>query len=256
MTIQILLQIYISISALIFIVCLSLFLLRRKQIVEEFFKEDRFISIFAITIIIFFWFIALPIYLISIAIGPLKARFIKFQDFVRFKRMLKQLNTLKSDKIISEFLCNSLASSLNEYKNNNYISCGYFNTYESCLIEYWEHGTDPADFLRTQWEQYERSNIRYSIAKILWTIGFTRDFIKSIKGVDKKLQGRILGAITEIAESPIKVRGNTIKPLNEDLQGFWRYRLGDHRIVYLPEKEPKNVVLMNFGPRDKIYEKV
>ena len=34
-----------------------------------------------------------------------------------------------------------------------------------------------------------------------------------------------------------------------------RYRLGDYRIVYWPDKRERRVVLERFGPRGDVYKK-
>ncbi len=87
-----------------------------------------------------------------------------------------------------------------------------------------------------------------------WTFGIADSFRKSIKGLDRKLQGRILEAVMKICESPLNPVGDTLKPLSGELQGFWRYRIGDHRLIYRPDKEEGKVLLLEFGPRGDIYE--
>lgn len=85
------------------------------------------------------------------------------------------------------------------------------------------------------------------------SVGFTDTFKRNIKSVDKILKGRILEAIVVIAEEPETVRGDTMKPLGGDLKGCWRYRIGDHRIVYKPEPQSRTVWFLDFGPRGDIY---
>ena len=63
-------------------------------------------------------------------------------------------------------------------------------------------------------------------------------FRKQIEPVDKKLQGRILLAITELTAQPNVLRGDTVKPLQGDLNGYWRYRIGDYRLVYAMTLQP------------------
>jgi mRNA-degrading endonuclease RelE of RelBE toxin-antitoxin system len=91
-------------------------------------------------------------------------------------------------------------------------------------------------------------------AALFWLLGMTKDFRKSIKAIDRKLQGRILGAISEISEDPVTPRGDTVKPLSGDRQKFWRYRIGDFRLVYLPDKENHQITLCTFAPRGGAYD--
>jgi mRNA interferase RelE/StbE len=72
--------------------------------------------------------------------------------------------------------------------------------------------------------------------------------------VDKKLQGRILAAISELSETPNVSHGDTVKPLVGDLKGLWRYRLGDYRLVFQVQLEKRLVVLLEFAARGEVYD--
>src|SRR3974390_2231439 len=43
-------------------------------------------------------------------------------------------------------------------------------------------------------------------------MGITNEFLKNVQGMDKKLQGRILEAITSILQRPNEAMGDTMKP--------------------------------------------
>ena len=87
-----------------------------------------------------------------------------------------------------------------------------------------------------------------------WSIAFTPTFRKSVASVDKKLQGRVLVAIAELSESPVKAQGDTIKPLVGNLKGTWRYRMGAYRLFYRPLVEGHMVVLLEFSARGGAYD--
>ena len=76
---------------------------------------------------------------------------------------------------------------------------------------------------------------------------------KGIKVIDKNLQARVLGAILEILENPITVKGDTIKPLTSEFKGMWRYRIGDYRLVYLPKTDNRQILFVEFASRGQIY---
>ena len=95
--------------------------------------------------------------------------------------------------------------------------------------------------------------IRFRNLEPIWTFALGEDFIKSIDRMDKKLQGRILEAITRIAHAPTTAFGDTIKPLTSDLRGLWRYRVGDYRLIYCPDAEAKRITLLSFGARGGAY---
>lgn len=70
----------------------------------------------------------------------------------------------------------------------------------------------------------------------------------------RTIQGRILEAIAKITADPITLNGNTIKPLSGEKSGMWRYRIGDFRIIYHPDKTSKHILLLTFSPRGSAYD--
>ena len=71
---------------------------------------------------------------------------------------------------------------------------------------------------------------------------------------EPKLFERVANAIVEICKDPMTPRGNTIKPLTGDLRGYWRYRLGDFRLVYRPDSDRLTVYCHRLAPRGGIYD--
>lgn len=130
------------------------------------------------------------------------------------------------------------------------------------LIQFWESRVPPAAYraLRSAraalCEPEPDSGIRFSLRAPDWYVGFSNEFLKTVSGVDRKLQGRILEAIARISENPNTPVGDTIKPLSADLAGLWRVRIGDERLVYYPDSESKQITLISFGPRGRIYNKL
>lgn len=103
----------------------------------------------------------------------------------------------------------------------------------------------------------ERERARFSRAlpePTPWAVAFTPTFKKSIATVDKKLQGRVLAALSSLSESPVVAIGDTVKPLVGELKGLWRYRVGDYRLIYEPDLQRRLVVLLDFAARGGAYE--
>jgi mRNA-degrading endonuclease RelE of RelBE toxin-antitoxin system len=94
----------------------------------------------------------------------------------------------------------------------------------------------------------------FSLPEPDWLIGMSHQFIKDIRNADRKLQGRILGAISEILIEPTVIKGDTIKPLQAEKKGLWRYRIGDYRLIYQPVLSTKKILLMEFAARGVVYE--
>jgi mRNA-degrading endonuclease RelE of RelBE toxin-antitoxin system len=86
-----------------------------------------------------------------------------------------------------------------------------------------------------------------------WTIGISDAFRKAVAPLEKKLQGRVLEALTELAEHPLGQRGDTIKPLDGELKGMWRYRIGDYRLIYRPDIAAHVVMLLDLLARGDAY---
>lgn len=86
-----------------------------------------------------------------------------------------------------------------------------------------------------------------------WLVGMSKEFLKAIQKVDRKLQGQILGAIAKIIANPMKLKGDTIKPLKGGPQKLWRYRIGNYRLVYHPDVENNQIVLIAFAARSGAY---
>jgi mRNA-degrading endonuclease RelE of RelBE toxin-antitoxin system len=89
-----------------------------------------------------------------------------------------------------------------------------------------------------------------------WRLHFGSQFLKDISQLDRNLAGRVLETIRDLSryELPFKVKGDTFKPLQGDLKGWWRYRIGDHRLVINPVAAKSEIELIAFAARGSAYE--
>ena len=60
-------------------------------------------------------------------------------------------------------------------------------------------------------------------------------------------------ALSELADTPMTPRGDTVKPLSNALKGLWRYRVGDYRLIYEPRVTSQLVLLVDFVARGGAY---
>jgi mRNA interferase RelE/StbE len=160
-----------------------------------------------------------------------------------------------------------------EYVGNfEYFKRGTFSKLESSLNDFWEGETDAKDFFAER--DYKGSILSFSrrrgapsndihqaitASKVIqrqkdWGFKITTQFMSSIKKHDKKIQGRILEAITQITLSPTTSQGDTIKPLTADKKGYWRYRIGDYRLIYKPVEKLQEILLISFSSRSSVYK--
>ena len=154
-----------------------------------------------------------------------------------------------------------------------YFKRGTFSSLESSLNDYWGGKTDSKDYFAERHTSYDSGinmsrimsskSLSYSKRTPVkkpkppteknWGFKITDQFMSSINRIDKKLQGRILEAITKLTLSPITSTGDTIKPLTGDLEGFWRYRIGDYRLIYKPVEKWNEILLISFSSRGSAY---
>jgi len=121
-------------------------------------------------------------------------------------------------------------------------------------VQWFPFGEALSSFLRGVWHPGGPRILFQGPAFPEWSIGMTDDFKKSVSNIDRKLQGRILEAISRIYEAPITPRGDTVKLLGGDMAGFWRFRVGDFRLVYWPDVERKRILLVGFSSRGSVYD--
>ncbi|MEM2970266.1 MAG: type II toxin-antitoxin system RelE/ParE family toxin [Candidatus Bathyarchaeia archaeon] len=77
----------------------------------------------------------------------------------------------------------------------------------------------------------------------------SKNFLKELKRLPKEVRRRILKAVDEIIANPflgVKLRG--------ELEGYWRWRVGKYRIVYMLAETQNLVVFLDVGHREIIYE--
>lgn len=102
--------------------------------------------------------------------------------------------------------------------------------------------------------QEEGSNFQSAQDRETWLVAFTSEFRKNLDQYnDKKLQGRVLEALADIVKAPVTKRGDTVKDLKGPLEGKWRYRIGDYRLIYYPDEQTRKVSLIAFQPRGNAY---
>lgn len=87
-----------------------------------------------------------------------------------------------------------------------------------------------------------------------WLVGFAPGFRRAIEGLDKRLQGRVLEALTILSKEPTEPRGNTIKQLTGELKRYWRYRVGNYRLINEPRSGERRVIFLDLRPRGEAYD--
>ena len=85
-----------------------------------------------------------------------------------------------------------------------------------------------------------------------WEIEFAESAVKQLSGLDKAIQRRITKYLSErlaVADDP-RVLG---RALRGELSEYWRYRVGDYRLVCEIQDEVLTVLVVRIAHRSKVY---
>lgn len=84
------------------------------------------------------------------------------------------------------------------------------------------------------------------------TVVFLRSAAKQVSKLDKSVQKRIKTFVSELErlENPFS-RG---KGLVGNHLGFWRYRVGDYRLICKIKKQVMTISVVEVGHRSKVYD--
>lgn len=88
---------------------------------------------------------------------------------------------------------------------------------------------------------------------MVWTIEFSQTARRQIRRIDKIWQRRILDYLaTQVAlrDDPRSLG----KPLRGDKYGFWRYRVGDYRLICQIEDSRLVILVVTLGHRRDVYD--
>ncbi len=86
-----------------------------------------------------------------------------------------------------------------------------------------------------------------------YQIAETKSFEKIKNKIDKKLYSKIENFVyPQLKENPFY--GSNIKKLKDNLEGYYRYRIGNYRLFYLIEDEKLIIVVVDFRHRQQAYD--
>jgi len=87
---------------------------------------------------------------------------------------------------------------------------------------------------------------------LAWELRFTELALKQLKKLDKQVANQI----TRILEEKIAKSGDPRafgKALTGDLKGFWRYRIGNYRVICELKDQELIILALAIGHRREIY---
>lgn len=84
-----------------------------------------------------------------------------------------------------------------------------------------------------------------------WTINFTDSASKELMKLDKSASKKIIKYLENIViQDDPRIAG---KKLKGKLKEFWRYRVGDYRIISVIEDSQMLVLVVRIGHRKEVY---
>ena len=86
-----------------------------------------------------------------------------------------------------------------------------------------------------------------------WTISYAEDARKGLEKLDRQIARRIRNFMTERVaplENPRSI-GEALK--GSKLGDFWRYRVGDYRVMALIEDQIMTILVVKIGNRREVY---
>ena len=85
---------------------------------------------------------------------------------------------------------------------------------------------------------------------MVWTIEFSSRAEKQLRKLDKQIVRRILGFLEKKVKNDPQSSGKCLKG---QLSDFWRYRVGDYRLICRLEDSRLIVLVLEIGHRRDIY---
>ena len=84
-----------------------------------------------------------------------------------------------------------------------------------------------------------------------YTINWSQNALEDLKKINKPDRKRIFEKITQhLSLSPFTLG----KPLKAHLKGFYRYRIGKYRVIYIIKEKEVTIIVTRIGTRGSIYK--
>ncbi|MBR2207421.1 MAG: type II toxin-antitoxin system RelE/ParE family toxin [Synergistaceae bacterium] len=85
-----------------------------------------------------------------------------------------------------------------------------------------------------------------------WTIDYTNPAKKQLKSLDKPIRERIINFVKKLSEleNPYSIGAS----LTGGLTGYWKYRVGDYRLLCEINNEKLLVLVVKVGHRREVYK--
>jgi mRNA interferase RelE/StbE len=86
-----------------------------------------------------------------------------------------------------------------------------------------------------------------------WLVEFTKPSLKSLERLEKKISARILNRLEKLAEFENPLQQKDVRSLEGKLKGYYRYRVGEYRIIFELDTHQRRIGILAVVPRGKGY---
>ncbi len=86
----------------------------------------------------------------------------------------------------------------------------------------------------------------------MFRLVLSREASRFYERCDKTAAAKLARCFTALEQDPRA--GNNVKPLKGQLTGAYRYRVGDHRVVYTIDDAAVTVFIITIANRKDVYE--
>ena len=86
-----------------------------------------------------------------------------------------------------------------------------------------------------------------------WRVELSKASLKSLIKLDKSAQERILGRLEELGNTGNPLRHKDVRALEGKLKGFFRFRVGEYRLIFELDTVNRRIGVLAVVPRGKGY---
>jgi mRNA interferase RelE/StbE len=73
-----------------------------------------------------------------------------------------------------------------------------------------------------------------------------------IKRLDTRIKNQLIAKLSQLAANPESMPG--VKPMAGEWAGFFRFRHGDFRVIYMFDRAKDMIIVAHVGPRGDVYK--
>ena len=86
-----------------------------------------------------------------------------------------------------------------------------------------------------------------------WSVELTKSALNTLRRLDKKTSLRILDRLEELGEAENPLRHKDVRALEGKLKLFYRYRVGEYRVIFELDGAHRRIGVLAVIPRSKGY---